>query len=193
MKEKISSLVTAASEEFTRKVKEFGSDEYKLKNHVPEVLRWAKICLKHNTDADEEILLTSVWLHDIGHFIPGEDIDHAIRSEQVAKELLSHINIPEERKKAILHCVRSHRNKDVKPLTKEAKLLTFADSASHMTDGTYLAMAQKRKQQNKSFTDIYEKIERDMRDVSQFEICKEQLTEMKSTWQKLLKIIETIE
>ena len=150
--------------------------------HVEHVEQWADRCLRICPEADKEIVLLSVWLHDIGHVDGDESQDHAIKSEREARWFLADIGLAPERIEAVAHCVRAHRCRDVPPRTIEAKILAVADSASHMSDLTYLEMLQDGVPKGV----ILEKLERDYRDVGVFPEMKDELAVIYRAWRGLL-------
>ena len=99
----MTSIIEKAKAKFFQMVDEFGSDPYQLLPHVPEVEKWAKYMLKKYPQADKEVVLLAVWLHDLGHYPIPTDIDHAIRSEQRAKELLEKEKYPKDKMNKVLH------------------------------------------------------------------------------------------
>jgi HD superfamily phosphodiesterase len=152
--------------------------------HVAEVEKWAKRILKNFPHADEEVVLLSVWLHDIGQADGDYSQDHAIKSEKEARRFLSSLKLPSEKINQIAHCVRAHRNKDIKPKTLEAKIVAAADSASHMTDINYLVMLQ----DGISKKEVLEKLDRDYRDIKLIPQLKRGLEPLYFAWKKLLEI-----
>src|SRR6266404_4165210 len=110
-------------------------------NHVPEVERWADLILTDHPNADREVVLLGVWLHDVGNLIGDKNIDHAVRSQKFVLEVLTPMHLTKEKLYGVAHCVRAHRNRDVEPFTIEAKIVAAADSASHMTYEAYLPSA----------------------------------------------------
>ena len=81
--------------------------------------------------ADLDILGAAAYLHDIGR--PFQDmakgkICHAEKGAELACEILSEIDIPEEYKKNIIHSIRAHRFRgENRPETLEARVLFDAD------------------------------------------------------------------
>jgi len=110
-----------------------------LPRHVFETEKWAKKILQKYSEANREVVLLSVWLHDIGQVI-GKNMDHAINSEDESRLFLPKIEVSAMRIGEITHCVRVHKCKDVQPTTLEAKILAVANSVSHMTDFYYITM-----------------------------------------------------
>ncbi len=183
-------IIERAKAEFLKMVSDFGSDPYHLLPHVPEAEKWARYMLAKYPEADKEIVLLAVWLHDFGHYPIPTEIDHAIRGEERAREFLKRENYPEEKMEKVLHCVRSHRCKDVMPETLEAKIMAFCDLASHMTDTMYLDMV--RTDEKEKFSRTYAKMERDFRDLAIFPEMQVELSGLFESWQSLLKAYEKI-
>jgi len=183
-------IIEKAKEEFFKMVNGFGSDPYHLLPHVPEAEKWAKLMLKKYPEADAEVVLLAIWLHDLGHYPIPTEIDHAVRSEQRAKEFLEKESYLKDKIEKVLHCVRAHRCRDVQPQTLEAKIIAFVDSASHMTDTMYLDMV--RTDEEGRFQRTYGKLERDWRDLSAFPEVQGELTELYNAWKVLLTAYEKI-
>jgi hypothetical protein len=182
-------IIDKAKNLFLRNVEDFGSDPYGLVPHVPEVEKWVGVMLRRYPQADMEIIMLAVWLHDLGHY-PVKDADHAVTSERLSRVFLERENYPKERMERVLHCVRSHRCRDVMPGTIEAKILSFSDSASHLTDSMYLKMAKDDIDGNVVPLRVYAKMERDLRDISIFPEMKRELAELSSSWKALIKAFE---
>ncbi len=181
-------LYQKSKEAFLDRVKKFGQDPYALLHHVPEMEKWARFMLNKHPSLDKDVVLSSVWLHDIGHYPIPTDIDHAVRSEEISRELLKSWNYDKEKITQILHCIRAHRCKDVIPESDEAKVIAVIDSASHMSDMVYLKMMKEGE-----FSAL-EKIERDFRDISRFSEFNLQndLQEIYEAWRVLLKRYEKV-
>jgi HD superfamily phosphodiesterase len=167
-------------------------DLYNLLSHLPEMEKWANFMIKKHPEADSEVILLGVWLHDIGHYpLPSkkDNPDHAVRGEKIAQEFLEKEKYPIEKMERVLHCIRSHRNRDVAPKIIEAKIIACIDSASHMTDDVYFRMAHRDKEINTNYRPL-DKLERDYRDISVFPEVKKELKEMYQSWKKLLEVYE---
>ncbi|MCX6718320.1 MAG: HD domain-containing protein [Candidatus Staskawiczbacteria bacterium] len=175
-----SDTVKKTKEFFYKTVENFGGDTYGLVVHLPAVEKWANYLLKKYPEADKEVVMLSVWLHDIGHY-PILKEDHAVTGEKVTRKFLKSIKIDKEKIEKVAQCVRRHRCKDVQPETIEEKMIAFSDSASHMTSPMYLDM-----------TTASEKIERDFRDLPLFPDIKEQLIPLYEAWKKLIAEYEKI-
>jgi HD superfamily phosphodiesterase len=73
------------------------------------VLRVLKRCIRlgEKLDADLEILITAVYLHDLGrHYI--DDKIHGALSALKAEPVLERINFPKEKRERVLHAIRVH-------------------------------------------------------------------------------------
>jgi hypothetical protein len=184
----MSTIIEKAKAEFLKMVADFGADPYHLLPHVPEAEKWARKILKKYPEANKEVVLLAVWLHDSGHYPLPTQIDHAVRGEERARKFLEKEKYPQEKIERVLHCVRAHRCKDVMPETLEAKIMAFCDSASHMTDTMYLDMA--RADEKGKFPRVYAKMERDFRDLAIFPEMQKELTELFEAWKMFIKAYE---
>jgi HD superfamily phosphodiesterase len=94
------------------------------------VLRVLKRCIRlgEKLDADLEVLVAAVYLHDLGrHYV--DDKAHGALSALKAGPVLERINFPEEKRDTVLHAIRMH---DVAATPKdrttlESKILYDAD------------------------------------------------------------------
>lgn len=162
-------------------------DKVSVKDHVFEAEKWAEKILKKYPEANREVLLASVWLHDIGYFMGEKAIDHAVKAEKIADEFLGD-SVDEDLKKNILHCIRSHRNKDVMPETLEAKLMVVIDCASHFTGTLYMFLFS----YGRSVDMIMEKIDKDYADLSIFPEIQKTLQPVYESWKKLFNSLDNI-
>jgi uncharacterized protein len=96
-------------------------------------LRVHRLCLEIGPieGADMLVLEAAAYLHDIGRSSQDNSngaICHAAKGAKMAAENLFDIAIKDERKRNIVHCIKTHRfrNKD-KPVSIEAKTLFDAD------------------------------------------------------------------
>lgn len=154
-----------------------------LYTHIPQVEKWAKKIASSSNGVDSDVLLTAVWLHDIGQLLPPPEKDHAQKSEAEVKVFLKSISMPEETIEKVAHCVRAHRCKDVQPQSLEAKILAVADSASHLTDSVYTDFAKRGE-----LRQAQEKLERDFRDIGLIPQVQKEITPLYIAWKKLLEV-----
>ncbi len=172
---------------FLNTVKESGPKFWYLDRHLPEVEKWAHKILERKPDANKEIVMLSVWLHDIGQMIGDQGLDHAINSETEAKRFLSQEGIDPHILNEVARCVRAHRCKDVQPESLEAKILAVADSASHMTDIVYIDMAARGDKEGAKA-----KLERDFRDKGLFPELQKESRPLYEAWKKLLDVYPSV-
>jgi 23S rRNA maturation-related 3'-5' exoribonuclease YhaM len=185
-------IIDATREHLLTKIKEGHPIHPYFQRHIEEVENWANRILPYYPEADTEIILLSVWLHDIGQLDGDYKVDHAIKSETEAISFLSKEKYPEDKILEVAHCVRSHRCKDVQPNSVEAKILAAADSASHMADIPYILMMG---QSNLTRQDVLDKLERDFRDTNNFlpiEL-KPQTKQLYKAWKGLLEVFPKAE
>lgn len=166
-------------------------DLYSLDSHIIEMEKWAKIVHKNNLNANLDVILLSVYLHDIGHYPINEEEDHAVSGEILARNILEKEGFYKEIIEKVAHCIRAHRCKDVIPETIEAKIVAFIDSVSHATDNNmYLGMA--KADTRLSVEQMLNKIDRDLRDLNNFqkdvnmEECAESIKKMYSAWKVIV-------
>ena len=150
--------------------------------HVDEAERWALRILSDRAAADEDVVVLSVWLHEIGLALGDVAHDHAVTSEVETRPYLDSEGVPADRIEKMAHCVRAHRCNDVQPGSPEARVLAAADSAAHLTDINYIVMASEA-----SSVAALEKLERDFRDLSLVTGLQEQLGPIYQAWKQLLR------
>ncbi len=99
-------------------------------SHIERVYRMAER-LARAEGADLEIVRAAALLHDADGTTPGSDVrkEHHLRSAEFAEKILKAEGWPEDRIKAVQHCIRAHRYRDDRepPQTIEAKCLFDAD------------------------------------------------------------------
>lgn len=173
-------LIEKAKQLFLKRIADHGEDPWELSIHVQEAEKWANKILNKYTEDNKDVIMLSLWLHDIGHYpIPVED--HAIVSETIAKKFFIEENVDRELVNKVLHCVRSHRNRDIKPNSMEAKLFAMIDSVSHFTYIPYIKMAQDGR-----LDDAIQKLERDYRDIKSFPDIEEEIRPLYLAFKNLL-------
>lgn len=156
---------------------------YDYPGHVQCVEDLSKKLLKKYPEADGEVTIISVWLHDVGTFI-GDRSEHDVLSEKEAKSFLKKEGFEKEKIDKVAHCVRAHRCSDVKPETIEAKILAVCDSASHLVRSPYI-----RVQLSNGKESALGKLERDYRDMGLLPEVKEEFTPLYKAWKNLLELM----
>jgi HD superfamily phosphodiesterase len=184
--EKDITLLAATREHFTKTMAEGNPIHDWFLHHVQQVEKWALKILPYYPNADREVVLLSVWLHDIGQQHKENHANHELYSEIEAKRFLSLSGVKEDTVEKVAHCVRTHRCKeDAKPATDEARILAAADSASHLTDIVYIYMLNAGNSRN----EVLAKLERDIRDVQSLpEPLRDQLVPLQDAWRNLISI-----
>ena len=119
------------------KVKEFAENTYKKDKvgynwemHIKPVLHYA-LKLADIKKADKEVLEVSVYLHDLGTILYGND-DHHETGARDAEKLLTKLGVEKDFIEQVKHCILTHRaSKEMKPKTIEAEILKTADAMAH--------------------------------------------------------------
>ncbi|MBU0907624.1 MAG: HD domain-containing protein [Nanoarchaeota archaeon] len=99
-------------------------------HHVKRVLALAKRIAKKEKNVDLNVLIASVFLHDIAKRMEenGECSDHAIQGVKMSHSILKKIGFPENKIEEVAYCIKVHRKtQKIKPQTIEAKILQDAD------------------------------------------------------------------
>lgn len=99
-------------------------------SHIERVYRMAeRLALAEG--ADLEIVRAAALLHDADGTTPGSDarLEHHLRSAEFAETILKAEGWPQDRIRAVQHCIRAHRYRDDRepPATIEAQVLFDAD------------------------------------------------------------------
>jgi len=122
----ITQHIKASAENFFKEAKK--SHDWQ---HTLRVTAMCKKIAQTEPNADIEILICAAYLHDIGRKYQDESkgaVCHAEKSAILAEPFIKALNIKENRKKNIIHCIKSHRFRgDNIPNTLEAKILFDAD------------------------------------------------------------------
>lgn len=99
-------------------------------SHIERVYRMAER-LAAAEGAEAEIVRAAALLHDADGTTPGSEVrlEHHLRSAEFAGTILKSEGWPEDRIRAVQHCIRAHRYRDDRepPQTIEAKCLFDAD------------------------------------------------------------------
>lgn len=97
------------------------------KDHIERVLKRC-IALGEKLNADLEVLVAAVYLHDLGiHYVLAKA--HGALSAEKAELVLKRINFPEKKRGAVLHAIRVHDITSINEdrTTLESKILYDAD------------------------------------------------------------------
>ena len=177
-------VLEATSKHFITSMSEGDPVHQFYPHHVKQVEKWARRILDYYPDADREVVLLSVWLHDIGAKDKNNLGTHEIYSENEARRFLPTLGLAQDKVDAVAHCVRTHRCKeDALPETTEAAIVAAADSASHLTDIFYILMLI----EGNSKEAVLQKLDRDIRDTQSLpEPLHEELLPLHNIWKELI-------
>lgn len=173
-------VIQGAKEYQLKIIKEYGRDPYNLVSHFAEMEEWAHKLLKMFPEANPVVVMLAVWLHDSGHYMGDPEIDHAIKSEKLAREFLAD-KIDNKTLEQVCNAVRAHRCKDVQPQKIEEKIIACIDSASHMTGAMYIDIVKEGR-----LNYCTGKIERDYRDTGLIPEIQEMVKPIYKAWKELI-------
>jgi uncharacterized protein len=102
-------MTTIDKDEIVRLTEQYGG-EWGI-NHTRRLLRLVS-SIGEGLEYDAEAVWLAAHLHDWGAYAPWaqKDVDHVLRSTQVAESFLSERNCPEELKSLILECIELHHS-----------------------------------------------------------------------------------
>ncbi len=140
-------------DEITRLTEEYGG-AWGI-NHTRRLLQLVSL-IGEKQKYDAEIVWIAAHLHDWGGYAPWvkADVDHAVRSTQVAKDFLIERNCPEESATHILECIARHHSCSP-DCSIEAILLSDADALDFLgVVGILRDFAKKPKDMRNAFQTV---------------------------------------
>jgi len=166
-------------------------DDWFYKDHILEVEKQACWLCEIYPEANQEVVLLSVWLHDIGRIEKGMDDGHEGYAYAKALELMPQYGYNEEITLLVAKSCQTHRAEGgLIPESIEAKILATADALSHFYNLIYLKVFEHYRE-NKSFKEAVEilkkKIERDFNKKLFFPEAKEKVHNYYKSWNKILR------
>ncbi|MBT3249330.1 MAG: HD domain-containing protein [Candidatus Pacebacteria bacterium] len=157
--------------------------------HVAVVEKIALKILETQAQANKEIVLLSVWFHDLGRAY-GHNKDHDVWGAEFAKKYLTEKGFEAEIVMGVYNACLSHRVTEVKPESVEAKILATADAMSHFEEGFYLriffAWSKRMSNYQEMKNKLMKKIERDYHQKIFFDESKEAIRPMYEAWKIVL-------
>lgn len=115
-------------EECSKPSSKYGLEPYEY--HFKPVVNYAKT-LAREIGGDEEVILISAWLHDIGSIIHGRK-DHHITGAKIAEDKLRELGYKEEKIQLVKKCILHHRGSEkCEQVTIEEKIVSDADALSN--------------------------------------------------------------
>jgi len=155
----IEDIKKLVKEECQKEANIYGMSAY---HHFLAVVKYAKQ-LAEKRKADQEVVEIAAWLHDIGS-VRGDTENHHIVGAEFAGQLLKKYNYPEDKIKAVCHCIMAHRgSQNIKRETVEAECLADADAMSHFdsVDALFrIALVDKKLNQEESREFVFNKLMR---------------------------------
>lgn len=164
-------------------------DSWFWDEHVEVVEKLAKKLLKIYPDANDEIVLLSVYFHDLGRAY-GHDKDHDTWGANFAKKYLTEKDFDQKIIDGVYHSCIAHRVIEVMPETVEAKILATADAMSHFEEGFYMRIwyswSKKSDDYHQLRKKLDKKIERDYHQKIFFHEAREAVKPLYEGWRTVL-------
>jgi HD superfamily phosphodiesterase len=146
-------------------------DHWFLEGHILVVEKMAAWLCKLYPQADKDIVGLAVWFHDVSRF-EGKDEGHDLLGAKIAEKELSKMGFSKNKINQVKMACLSHRSKELKPATLEARILASADAMSHFVGGLYLRLVHKYAKEmgfEKAIEHLKRKLDRDYREKITFE------------------------
>jgi HD superfamily phosphodiesterase len=164
-------------------------DDWFWDEHIAVVEKIALKILETQSQANRDIVLLSVWFHDLGR-VYGHDKDHDSWGAKFAKKYLSDKSFDQEIVDGVYHTCLSHRVTAVNPESIEAKILATADAMSHFENGFHLRIfntwSKKMSDYQETKNKLMKKIERDYHQKIFFEESRQVVKPMYEAWKVAL-------
>lgn len=158
------------------------------KTHLSAVEKNAKILLEKVSKADRDLVLLSVWLHDLQRIRKIEG-NHAKVGAGEAKKVLEKYKYKEEIIKKVQEIILCHScNSKLMPKTIEAKILATADAMSHYSNDFYLKIAVMGERDIDSYKEwLNEKLDRNYNVKMYFPFAKKIVKKKHEAFKEILK------
>ncbi len=115
-------------------------DSWFYDKHLLAVEKYANFLLKKLPQADKEIVMLGVWLHDSQRF-RGIKGDHQKMGAAEAKKIMLEYSYPTEMIEKVQGIILTHSCHGQMPKTLEGKILATADAMAHYANDFYLQIA----------------------------------------------------
>lgn len=184
-------------DEIISKIRDIIEEECKLgfvadwffKTHILAVKKYADFLLERLPEANKNVVLLGVWLHDIQR-IRGIKDDHQQAGAEEAGKIMGSFGIDEEIANQVKKIILTHSCDRALPESLEGRILASADAISHYANDFYLQIAVTGERNLSEFKEwALEKIERDYKKKIFFDFAKKEIEER----HRALKTILTIE
>jgi hypothetical protein len=161
-------------------------DFWFYKTHLLMVEKFAKFILEKKPEANSEIVLLGVWLHDMGR-VRGINGDHQQAGAIEAEKVMRQFEYSEDIITKVKNIILSHSCEEVMPDSLEGQILATADAMSHYTNDFYLQIAVTGKRNLQEFKKwALEKIDRDFNKKIAFDFAKDEIHSQHEVLKNLL-------
>jgi HD superfamily phosphodiesterase len=146
-----------------------------FETHIVAVNKYAHFLLEKLPEANKEVVLLGVWLHDMQR-IRGIKGDHQKVGAEEAEKVMKDFEIERDIQDKVKQIILTHSCDKELPTTLEGKILASADAMSHYANDFYLQIATTRQRNLKEFKEwALEKLDRDFEKKIFFNFAKKEI------------------
>jgi HD superfamily phosphodiesterase len=144
-------------------------------SHLLAVEKYSQFLLKKLPQADKEVVLLGVWLHDTQR-VRGIKGDHEKVGAAQAKKIMLEYGYSLKTIKKVQNIILTHTCSKTQPVTLEGKILATADAMTHYVNDFYLLIATTGQRNLKDFKAwALEKLNRDYKKKIFFPFAKKEI------------------
>jgi uncharacterized protein len=180
--------VKQIKQQIKKECKEFGkAPVWFFDKHLLGVEKFARKLLERLPEANEEIVMLGVWLHDLQR-IRGIEGDHAKIGAIEAEKVLKKHKYDDKTIRDVKNVILAHRcNPNLMPKTIEEKILASADAMSHYINNFYINIAVLGERNTKKYQKwVLEKLNRDYNKKIHFTFAKKMIRERHNIIKKFI-------
>ena len=158
--------------------------------HLLGVEKQAKYLLKNLPEANKEVVMLGVWLHDLQR-TRGIKGDHQKIGAQEAEKIMKEYDYGKDIIKKVKDAILTHSCRGKKPKTLEGKILATADAMSHYYNNFYLKVALTGERDIDDYKKwALEKLDRNYNEKIFFDFAKKKIKSRHDLYKKVFSIDE---
>jgi HD superfamily phosphodiesterase len=159
--------------------------EWFFEAHILAVKKYADFLLEKLPEANKDVVLLGVWLHDLQR-IRGIEGDHQKIGAEEAEKVMQSLEIDKNISDQVKQIILTHSCSNELPITLEGKILASADAMSHYINDFYLQIMLTRDRNLRQYKEwALEKLDRDFEKKIFFDFAKEEIKERHDALKKI--------